>query len=295
MAVNTTLFSISYTGDGATTTFALTFPFLEQVHLTAHVKTLAGAESSYTIASSVGASLSAGWSVTLAVAPPVGSTLRIYRTTPKLQPTAYTVGGEFAAKSHEHGLDRAIMILQEMGALGFVDPTESGFLYYDEGTGAFSWITINDITKAFYKSIKPSTSLIGATEVTLLHGVVPAIPKNTLAVGDVIRIKVMNSVTSGGGIIGIAVNSNGIQLYGGTGFSSGFNGFNMEYTITILSLGPSGSVDVNGAGYSASGKFSLGNYTNTIDTTVDNILDVGANSDVIGVSLSNTVCTIERL
>lgn len=149
--------------------------------------------------------------------------------------------------------------------------------------------------RTIYKSIKPSTSLIGATLVTLLPSVVPAIPKNTLAVGDVIRIKVMNSVNSGGGIIGIAVNSNGIQLYGGTGFSSGFNGFNMEYTITILSLGPSGSVDVNGAGYSTSGQFSLGNYSNTIDTTVDNILDVVANSNVSGVTLTNTVCTMERL
>jgi hypothetical protein len=148
--------------------------------------------------------------------------------------------------------------------------------------------------RTIYKSILASAGLSGSTPITLLQGVVPAIPKNTLAVGDVIRIKVMNSVNSGGGIIGIAVNSNGIQLYGGTGFSSGFNGFNMEYTITILSLGPSGSVDVNGAGYSTSGQFSLGNYSNTIDTTVDNILDVKANTDTT-VTLTNTVCTIERL
>jgi len=148
--------------------------------------------------------------------------------------------------------------------------------------------------RTIYKSILASAGLSGSTPITLLQGVVPAIPKNTLAVGDVIRIKVMNSVNSGGGIIGIAVNSNGIQLYGGTGFSSGFNGFNMEYTITILSLGPSGSVDVNGAGYSTSGQFSLGNYSNTIDTTVDNILDVKANTDTT-VTLTNTVCTMERL
>lgn len=148
--------------------------------------------------------------------------------------------------------------------------------------------------RTLYKSIKPATNLVDATPVTLLPGVVPAIPKNTLAVGDVIRIKVMNSVTSGGGIIGIAVYSNGVQLYGGTGFSSGFNGFSMEYTITVNSIGPSGVVDMNGVGYSAAGQFSFGNYTASIDTTVDNILDVQSNTD-IGVTLTNTICTIERL
>ncbi len=148
--------------------------------------------------------------------------------------------------------------------------------------------------RTIYKSILASAGLSGSTPITLLQGVVPAIPKNTLAVGDVIRIKTMCSVDSGAGILGMGVYSNGIQLFGGTGFSSGFNGFNMEYTITILSLGPIGSVDVNASGYSAAGQFSFGNYSNSIDTTVDNILDVKANTDTT-VTLTNTVCTIERL
>ena len=113
MTVSSTTTSVSYTGNGSTTEFAVTFPFyeIEVAEIASGVVTVKTEGTHYTVAGGDGST----GTVTMLVAPASGVTLLIRRTTAKTQLIDYVEAEAFPAAVAEEGLDRAAMIAQEMG------------------------------------------------------------------------------------------------------------------------------------------------------------------------------------
>ena len=113
MTVTSTSSSVTYVGDGVVTAFPTGFRFLEAAHL---VVDLDGAPLSegtdYTVA---GAGADAGGTVTLLAGPlELGAELRITRTVPLTQLTAFRTQGEFSPRLHEDALDLLTMAVQQL-------------------------------------------------------------------------------------------------------------------------------------------------------------------------------------
>jgi len=119
MTISTTTSRISYNGNGVTTVFAFPYRFLANADLvvvevsSTGVETLKALTTDYTL---TGAGDDAGGSVTMLVAPVIGSRLIIYRATTRTQETDYISGDPFPAETHERALDRLTMIAQEIGS-----------------------------------------------------------------------------------------------------------------------------------------------------------------------------------
>ena len=123
MTISTTTSRISYNGNGVTTEFSFPYRFLANGDLVVLSVSAAGVETTKVLTTDytlTGAGDDAGGSVTMLVAPAVGTRLVIYRDTEVVQETDYISGDSFPAESHERALDRLTMILQEKtpGAAG---------------------------------------------------------------------------------------------------------------------------------------------------------------------------------
>jgi len=116
MTVATQEILIEYAGDASSTVFALDFPFVDATCLKAVKIDGAGISTPVTITDTNGGSQRTGWDVTISEPVGVGYTLRIYRDTPMIQPKVYTENDPFPGRSHEIGLDRLTMIVQELRA-----------------------------------------------------------------------------------------------------------------------------------------------------------------------------------
>lgn len=114
MTVATTETFIEYAGDSSSTVFALDFPFVDATCLKAVKIDGNGVSTPVTITDTTGGSQRTGWGVTISAPVGVGYTLRIYRDTPMVQPKVYTENDPFPGRSHEIGLDRLTMIVQEL-------------------------------------------------------------------------------------------------------------------------------------------------------------------------------------
>ena len=118
MAVSDETARVEHTADGTTVVFAVTFRFLAEGDLlvetspdngfTWETKTL---NTDYTVQ---GAGADAGGSVTFNTAPTNQHLVGIQRGMTFTQPIEYQERGPFPAKTHETGLDRGIMLLQQM-------------------------------------------------------------------------------------------------------------------------------------------------------------------------------------
>jgi hypothetical protein len=118
MTISTTTTRIAYQGDGASTAFAVPFPFfaadeLEVIErdLAAGTETLRTLGTHYTVAGGAGA---AG-TVTAASAPTAAVQWVIRRRTARTQATDYTPNDPFPAETHEKALDRLTLIAQDLG------------------------------------------------------------------------------------------------------------------------------------------------------------------------------------
>jgi hypothetical protein len=118
MTVSSETKRADYTGNGSTTDFATVFRFLQnsdvKVILTVTatgVETVQAETTNYTL---VGDGLDAGGTVTMLVAPPIGTTLTIKRDVPLTQGTDYVENDSFPAESHETALDKLTMIVQQI-------------------------------------------------------------------------------------------------------------------------------------------------------------------------------------
>lgn len=118
MTVATTTSRADYTGNGATTAFAVPFYFLESSHLTVlrtqistGVTTTLALTTDYTVS---GTGNPAGGTVTCLVAPTNDQRLSILRNVPFTQLTDYVPNDPFPAESHEQALDKLTMLTQQL-------------------------------------------------------------------------------------------------------------------------------------------------------------------------------------
>ena len=117
MTVSSSISSVSYSGNGATTGFSYTFKIFANSDLvvslknnTTGVSTTQTLTTDYTVS---GAGSDSGGTVTFVTAPPSGNTVIIRRVLPYTQETDYTENDPFPAASHEDALDKLTMLTQQ--------------------------------------------------------------------------------------------------------------------------------------------------------------------------------------
>lgn len=117
MTVSSTTARVSYSGNGSTTAFAVSFYFLASSHLKVTRRAANGTETvlvlntDYTV---TGAGNPAGGTVTMTTAPATGQTLVIQRNVPLTQEVDYQPNDPFPAESHEQALDKLTMEAQQL-------------------------------------------------------------------------------------------------------------------------------------------------------------------------------------
>lgn len=117
MTVSSTTSKVSYTGNGSTTAFAVTFYFLEAADLqvilrSGTTETVQVLTTNYTVA---GAGNEAGGTVTMLVAPAAAVTVTIRRNIAATQETDLLPNDRLPAESLEEALDKATMLAQQLG------------------------------------------------------------------------------------------------------------------------------------------------------------------------------------
>lgn len=116
MTIATSTARADYAGDNVSTVFAVPFYFLDATHLEVVKRDAAGAEVPqtkdvhYTVS---GAAVPAGGAITMLTAPAGGEQLTIRRKVPITQTLDYVANDPFPAESHERGLDKLTMIVQQ--------------------------------------------------------------------------------------------------------------------------------------------------------------------------------------
>jgi hypothetical protein len=116
MTVSSSVNKVIYSGNSATVLFPVNYYFLENSHLKVILRAADGTETvqalttNYTV---TGAGNPAGGSITMFIAPLIGTTLTILRNVPATQETDYLANDPFPAESHERALDKLTMLTQE--------------------------------------------------------------------------------------------------------------------------------------------------------------------------------------
>jgi hypothetical protein len=205
MTVSSTTTSVSYTGDAATTSFAVTFPFLgtgASSELTVVERTIAtGAESTQTYTTDYTVTGGSGNTGTVIAGSAPASTVEwhIRRNTTTTQATDYVTNDPFAADTFELSLDRLAMAGQERdgdlaqafkypdtytggGSVTFPEPVANAYLLYNAGGTALTTSTTaagqslggdGTVSLPFYSfSADPNTGIyrIGADNLAIAAG-----------------------------------------------------------------------------------------------------------------------------
>lgn len=108
---------ISYTGDGSTTAFPVSFYFAANVDLVVILQDTAGNQATQILGTNynlTGATFPAGGTCTFTVAPTSGYLVTIYRDPAVTQTTSYNNNDPFPAKSHELALDKLTTLVQRL-------------------------------------------------------------------------------------------------------------------------------------------------------------------------------------
>ncbi len=119
MTVSSTTVKNSYSGNDSTTAFAYTFKIFADTDLQVIIRSSTGAETTKTLTTHYtvsGAGDASGGNVTFTSGntPATGETVVIRRGVPQTQAIDYIANDPFPAESHEEGLDRATMTIQQM-------------------------------------------------------------------------------------------------------------------------------------------------------------------------------------
>ena len=126
MAVATEICATAYEGNGSIDNpYPITWPFIDASHIKVRVRDASIAPlpdwvelgfGEYQVLLWDDGEQATNYNPRCITAEPYASThhVVVYRDTPKLQPTEYPTGDPFPARSHETGLDRMIMIIQEL-------------------------------------------------------------------------------------------------------------------------------------------------------------------------------------
>ncbi len=163
MAVSNTTTSTTYQGDGST----VSFPITAAIQANSQVKvSLYNASTTVTTILVAGAhythpAADPGVSILMVTAPTADEQLTVYRETPKTQTIDYIGSGAFLAESHEAGMDRMVMMIQEL-ALAIANvtvtvPVGSGALVRlaDQAVAAVGTITLSS-NQRVYKFVQGS-------------------------------------------------------------------------------------------------------------------------------------------
>jgi hypothetical protein len=119
MTISSTTVRNSYSGDSSTTTFSYTFKIFADSDIQVIIRSSTGTETTKTITTHytvTGAGNSGGGSVifTGGNIPTTGQTVLLRRNIPQTQAIDYIANDPFPAESHEEGLDRATMAIQQI-------------------------------------------------------------------------------------------------------------------------------------------------------------------------------------
>jgi len=119
MTISSTTVKNSYSGDGSTTTFSYTFKIFQDSDIQVIIRSANGTETVKTITTHytvTGAGNSGGGSVifTSGNIPTSTQTVVLRRNIPQTQAIDYIANDPFPAESHEEGLDRATMAIQQL-------------------------------------------------------------------------------------------------------------------------------------------------------------------------------------
>ena len=119
MTISSTTVRNSYSGDGSTTTFSYTFKIFQDSDIQVIIRSANGTETTKTITTHytvTGAGVSAGGTVifTGGNIPTATQTVVLRRNIPQTQAIDYIANDPFPAESHEEGLDRATMAIQQL-------------------------------------------------------------------------------------------------------------------------------------------------------------------------------------
>ena len=119
MTISSTTVKNSYSGDGSTTTFNYTFKIFADSDLQVIIRSSTATETVKTITTHytvTGAGNANGGTVVFTAGniPASGETVVLRRAVPQTQAIDYIANDPFPAESHEEGLDRATMTLQQL-------------------------------------------------------------------------------------------------------------------------------------------------------------------------------------
>ena len=119
MTISSTTVKNSYSGNGSTTAFAYTFKIFANTDLQVIIRSSTGTETVKTLTthytvSGVGDASGGNVTFTTGNTPASGETVVIRRAVPQTQAIDYIANDPFPAESHEEGLDRATMTLQQV-------------------------------------------------------------------------------------------------------------------------------------------------------------------------------------
>ena len=119
MTISSTTVKNSYSGNGSTTAFNYTFKIFADSDLQVIIRSSTGTETVKTITTHytvAGAGNANGGSVTFTSGniPASGETVVLRRAVPQTQAIDYIANDPFPAESHEEGLDRSMMTLQQV-------------------------------------------------------------------------------------------------------------------------------------------------------------------------------------
>jgi hypothetical protein len=119
MTISSTTVKNSYSGDGSTTTFSYTFKIFQDSDIQVIIRSSTGTETTKTITTHytvTGAGSSGGGSVVFTTGniPTSTQTVVLRRNIPQTQAIDYIANDPFPAESHEEGLDRATMAIQQL-------------------------------------------------------------------------------------------------------------------------------------------------------------------------------------
>lgn len=119
MTISTTTVKNSYSGDGTTTDFDYTFKILADTDLTVIIRNSSGTETTKTLSthytlSGVGSASGGTVTFTAGNIPTSTETVVLIRDTVQTQAIDYIENDPFPAETHEEGLDRAMIVAQEL-------------------------------------------------------------------------------------------------------------------------------------------------------------------------------------
>ena len=119
MTVSSTTVKNSYSGDGSTDTFVYGFKIFANTDLQVIIRSALGVETTKTLTTHytvTGVGTASGGNVVFTTGniPTATETVVVRREVPQTQAIDYIANDPFPAESHEEGLDRATMTIQQM-------------------------------------------------------------------------------------------------------------------------------------------------------------------------------------